>query len=449
MNNQFQEPVRINPAAIITLGFLGVILLGTVLLSLPNAAANGERIRLLDAFFTATSATCVTGLTVVDTGSRFSIFGQGVILLLIQVGGLGIMTFSTLFTILLGKRLTLRNRMVVHGALDSLEMGGIGGLIKRILLITFILELVGALFLFLGWRGSMGGEQALYAAVFHSVSAFCNAGFSLFSESIIPYNNNYIILLSISSLVILGGIGFVVLLDIKNYFSLRRQGKAGKISYHSKVVLIITLALLVVGTIVVLALEWNNTLKPFGPGEKILNSFLESVTCRTAGFNSLRTGYLHPSTLVFFMFLMFVGASPGSTGGGIKTTTFFITLSTLKSMIYDQQEVTLLKKTIPRKSVHKAISIIGIALIVVFFMALLLMVTETGRPLDIFFEVVSAFGTVGLSTGITSGLSDAGRLIIILVMFIGRIGPLTMALAIGDRPPSAALHYSEGQITVG
>lgn len=457
MKNQFQEPVKINPAAVIALSFLGMIFLGTALLELPMAAADGERIRLLDALFTATSAVCVTGLTVLDTGKQFSLFGQGVILFLIQVGGLGIMTFSTLFTILLGKKISLRNRLVVQDALDYFQFQGIHGLIKRIILITLILETVGAVFLFWGWRSALGNKQALYAAVFHSVSAFCNAGFSLFSQSLIPHRANPIITLSISALIILGGIGFVVLVDLEHYLLRRKLPRNKRLSYHSKIVLLVTATLLFLGMIVVLTLEWNNTLRSMGFAEKLFNSFLQSVTCRTAGFNSLSMGLLHPSTLVFFIFLMFVGASPGSTGGGVKTTTFAIVLCSLKSMAYDQDEVTFLKKTVPKKTVHRAISIVGIALGVVFLVTMALVVIETNNPgipeknyfLSILFEVVSALGTVGLTTGVTPWLTDPGRFFIILVMFIGRIGPLTLALAIGNRKMPPALRYSEAKISVG
>jgi trk system potassium uptake protein TrkH len=273
----------------------------------------------------------------------------------------------------------------------------------------------------------------------------------------IPHRTNHIITLSITTLVILGGIGFVVLVDLEHYILRRKLSQNRMLTYHSKIVLLVTFTLLFLGMIIVLALEWNNGLKSLGLAEKLFNSFLQSATCRTAGFNSLSTGLLHPATLVFFMFLMFVGASPGSTGGGIKTTTFTIVLSSLKSMAYDQDEVTLLKRTIPKKTVHRAISIVGIAFGVVFFVALVLMVIETNNPaipeknyfLRILFEVVSALGTVGLTTGVTPWLTDPGRFFIILVMFIGRIGPLTLALAIGNRKMPPALRYSEAQITVG
>jgi trk system potassium uptake protein TrkH len=457
VDDQLKEPVKTNPAAVIAVSFLGTILLGTVVLELPVASADGTRLRLLDALFTATSAVCVTGLTVLDTGTRFSRFGQGVILFLIQVGGLGIMTFSTLFTILLGKKLSLSNRLVVQDALDCFELQGIRGLIKRIILITLILETIGAVFLFWGWRAVLGTRQALDAAVFHSVSAFCNAGFSLFSQSIVPYRNNYMILISITTLIILGGIGFVVLLDLEHFFLRRKLSSIRKITYHSRIVLLVTFALLLSGMIVVLTLEWDYSLRSLGAGEKLLNSFLESATCRTAGFNSLPTGLLHPSTLTFFMFLMFVGASPGSTGGGIKTTTFAIMLSTVKSMAYGENEVTLFKRAIPKRSVRRAISISGFAFVIVFFFALVLMMIETNNPaipeknyfLSILFEVVSAFGTVGLSTGVTPCLSDAGRFFIVVVMFIGRIGPLTLALAIGNRKMPPTLRYTDAQISVG
>jgi trk system potassium uptake protein TrkH len=453
---KFSRTSKINPPTIVALSFLIAIALGTILLSLP-IATHARRFALVDALFTATSATCVTGLIVVDTGRYFTLFGQLVILFLIQIGGLGIMTFSTFFTILLGKKMSMKDKLVMQDALDYFELGSIGRLINRILLVTFSIELLGALPLFLRWRLSLGPWRAAYYALFHSVSAFCNAGFSLFSAGMMPYQSDMVINLGMISLIVLGGLGFVVLLDAARFFLLKLRKARSRLLLQTKVVLATSLSLILIGTILLWLLEQNNTLRSLSGRDKLLASLFQAVTCRTAGFNTLPIGALTTASLVILIILMFIGASPGSTGGGIKTTTFAIFMATLHSLIYGHEEVHLFRRTIPRKNIHKAAAIIGLSVLAVTVATITLIVSEKsqpfgvqpGYPVRIFFEIISAFGTVGLSTGITPQLSTTGRLLTTLIMFIGRIGPLTLALAIGRIKPPPAYKYPEGRIMVG
>jgi trk system potassium uptake protein TrkH len=453
---KFRHTSKTNPATVIALSFLMAIMVGTLLLSLPMAT-HSRHISLADALFTATSATCVTGLTVVDTGTYFTLFGQLVILALFQIGGLGIMTFSTFFAVLLGKRMSMTDRLIMQDALDYFELGSIGKLIKRILLVTFSIELMGAMPLFLRWQPKLGTWRAAYHAVFHSVSAFCNAGFSLYATSMLSYQQDTVVNLGMISLIILGGLGFVVLLDVTKFFLLKLKKKRGHLSLQSKVVLTTSLSLIISGGLLLWLLERNNILQPISGKGQLLASLFQAVTCRTAGFNTLPIGSLTTVSLVIMIILMFIGASPGSTGGGIKTTTFTIFIATLRSMIYGHQDVNLFRRTIPRKSIHKAAAIIGLSALVVISASIILIGTEKaqlfgmakGYTVRILFEVVSAFGTVGLSTGITPQLSIVGRLLITLVMFVGRIGPLTLALAISKIKPPPPYKYPEGKITVG
>lgn len=456
MSEKSSYTFKLNSPTIIALSFLLVIFLGTISLSLP-IASRSQHLGLLDALFTATSATCVTGLVVVDTGSHFTLFGQLVILVLIQLGGLGIMTFSTFFTVLLGKRMSMMDKLVMQDALDFFELGSIRKLIKYVLLVTFSVELLGAIPLFLRWRSSFGDWRAAYYAIFHSVSAFCNAGFSLFQTSMMSYKQDIFINLNMIFLIVLGGLGFVVLLDLTRFFRLKIRHKSCRLSLHTKVVLSTSISLVVVGSLLIWLLERNNTLQSLSVGDGLLACIFQSVTCRTAGFNTLPIGEMTSASLLIMIILMFIGASPGSTGGGIKTTTFTIFIATIRSMIYGREQTHLFHRTIPRKATHKAAAIVGLSGLLVIIGTIILVILEKnqafggeqGYPIRIFFETVSAFGTVGLSTGVTSQLSTFGRLLTTLMMFAGRIGPLTLALAIGRIKPPPSYKYPEGRITVG
>lgn len=449
---------RLTPPQIVVLSFLLTICAGTILLSLPMATAEGERLGLVDALFTATSATCVTGLIVKDTGTFFSGFGKWVILLLFQAGGLGIMTLSTFFAILLGRKLTIRENVVVQGALDQRKVEGLTTLVKYILMVTFGIELLGASLLFARWFGLEGlpvGE-AIYRSIFHAVSGFCNAGFSLFRTSFMGYRGDLYVNLVMTTLILLGGLGFVVLLDLPK-LKLWRKDRAlilAKLSLQTKVVLAVTICLLVVGCVFLLFSEANNTLKGLSPKERLLASYFQTVTTRTAGFNTLSIGELTVPSLLFLIWMMFIGASPGSTGGGIKTATFGIVLATCWAMMRNRDRVSIFKRTIPRQVVRKAslVFMIGLGWVLVLTLVLLIVEGERHQPnsfLETLFEVTSAFGTVGLSCGITSTLTSLGKVLIALTMFVGRIGPLTLALAVALHEEPLIYRYPEERIMVG
>ncbi|MBL7157675.1 MAG: Trk family potassium uptake protein [Candidatus Omnitrophica bacterium] len=446
---------RLNPPQILVVSFLCAILVGTVLLSMPFATQSGKRAPLIDSLFTATSATCVTGLIVRDTGSYFSTFGKLVIFILFQMGGLGIMTFSTLFAVFLGRKLTIRDDLVIQKTMAPNKVQNLTTLIKYIIFITLGIEFLGAACLALRWARLVDWPlgKILINSVFHSVSAFCNAGFSLFSTSFASFLGDTYINLTMILLIIIGGIGFIVILEVPR---LARRKPFYHVSIQTKVALSISFGLIAIGALLFFLIEQNNTMSGFSAKEKVLGSVFQSVTTRTAGFNTLNIGSLATPTLCFFVFLMFIGASPGSTGGGIKTCTFGVLLATAFSMLKNRDRVSLFKKTIPKEVVRKALVVVFLALGWIFIAVVLLTFAEHNKAafldnffLRILFEVVSAFGTVGLSTGITSTLSAAGKMIIIVTMFTGRVGPLTLALAIALQHEKMAYTYPEEKIMIG
>jgi len=445
----------LTPERTLILSFFIMILVGTWLLSLPYAA----RIKtssFIDALFTATSAVCVTGLIVVDTGGFYSQFGQIIILILIQVGGLGIMTFSIFFYLLLGQSIGIRDRRVIQDTFSQFPIRNIYVLLKSVFLYTIIIEFVGALFLFIGWNGHLPLMTALYFSLFHAISAFCNSGFSLFSDSFVGFQNNITLNLSITSLIILGGLGFIVLKEIVD-IGLRRNTSL-RISLHSKVVLTTSVTLIVLGTLFIFLTERDNSLLNLSLGEQVLTSYFQSVTSRTAGFNTLSMMSLGNATLFVLIILMFIGASPGSCGGGIKTTN----LATLVSLAFNRykgrERANLFKRTIPHETVARSISIILASILAVTIITVFLLVTQLGDIshtesrglfLEYLFETVSAFGTVGLSMGVTTKLNSAGKLIIIAMMLLGRLGPLTLAFAMARRTKKTEFQYAEENIIVG
>jgi len=445
----------LTPERTLILSFFIMILVGTWLLSLPYAA----RIKtssFIDALFTATSAVCVTGLIVVDTGGFYSQFGQIIILILIQVGGLGIMTFSIFFYLLLGQSIGIRDRRIIQDTFSQFPIRNIYVLLKSVFLYTIIIEFVGALFLFIGWNGHLPLMTALYFSLFHAISAFCNSGFSLFSDSFVGFQNNITLNLSITSLIILGGLGFIVLKEIVD-IGLRRNTSL-RISLHSKVVLTTSVTLIVLGTLFIFLTERDNSLLNLSLGEQVLTSYFQSVTSRTAGFNTLSMMSLGNATLFVLIILMFIGASPGSCGGGIKTTN----LATLVSLAFNRykgrERANLFKRTIPHETVARSISIILASILAVTIITVFLLVTQLGDIshtesrglfLEYLFETVSAFGTVGLSMGVTTKLNSAGKLIIIAMMLLGRLGPLTLAFAMARRTKKTEFQYAEENIIVG
>lgn len=416
---------------------------------LPVATKSGKGADFLTALFTATSATCVTGLVVVDTKTYWSVFGQIVIMLLIQVGGLGIMTMSTLFALILGRRITFKERLVMQEAFNTNSLGGIVKFAKYILMVSFLFESIGAIILTLRFLPQMGLKKAVYYGLFHSISAFNNAGFDLMGNfrSLTGYVSDWVVNLVIMGLIIFGGLGFYVLLDIYEHRHFN------KFTLHSKIVITITLFLITIGTLLIFLFEYNNpkTLKPLDFPTKILAALFQAVTPRTAGFNTLSLSDMTIASKFLTIILMFIGASPAGTGGGIKTTTFAVILYTVLSVIKGEEETVLYKRTISRNIVYKAVAISFISVFIIFSVTMVLSITETSNFLTILYETISAFGTVGLSLGLTRELTTVGRIVIIFTMYTGRVGPLTLALALAKRQrrPKPIIKYAEEKIMVG
>ncbi|MFH1790572.1 MAG: TrkH family potassium uptake protein [Candidatus Omnitrophota bacterium] len=446
----------LRPPQIVALSFFVVILAGAALLYMPFSVNDGSRISLIDSVFTATSAVCVTGLVVKDTGAFFSFAGKAVMLTLIQIGGLGIMTFSTLFAIIMGRKLTLKDNIVIQKALNQQRIEGLRHLIKYILLITFSVELLGAACFFLRWVFVYKAPpaEAFISSVFHSVSAFCNAGFSLFGNSFTAYAGDPYINLIMITLIFFGGIGFLVIHELPKCFMLRSPVR--HISVQTKMALSVSLTLIVLGSLFILLLENNNAFSGMPVKDKLLASVFQSVTTRTAGFNTVDINGLLRPTLMGMMFLMFIGASPGSTGGGIKTCTFGVLLAGMASIISRRGEVTAFRRTIPAEVMNRALAIVFIAASWIFFATMVLLITEREYLthvkdgfMRVLFEVTSAFGTVGLSTGITPYLSIPGKILISITMFVGRVGPLTVALSVALDNAKPVFKYPEERIMVG
>ena len=439
---------NLNTAEILVLGFAIVILIGAVLLTFPFASQNGESVGFVNALFTAASAVAVTGLVVVDTATHWTTFGHVVILVLIQVGGLGIITMGTLFALVLGRKINFRQRVVMQEAMNKITVNGVVRLAKYILIMTFTVEGIGAVILATRFVPIYGWGKGIWLSVFHSISAFCNAGFDLIGnfQSLTPFVNDPIITLTVALLIIIGGLGFVVifeLLDKKNFKSL---------SLHSKLALMMTGILLVAGYVIVMALEYNNpgTMGELSVGGKFLSGFFHSVTPRTAGFNTLDMNSLMMGTIVMTMVFMFVGAGSAGTAGGVKVTTVGVILASIVSTLKGKQDTESFKRKLPRDLVNKALAIITIALLWVIMVAFILSITEDQPFVKILFEVVSAFGTVGLSLGITTELTMVGKIVITITMFLGRIGPLTLFMALAQRRQEvSAIQYPDEEIMIG
>ncbi len=447
------RPIRMFfiPERLFIFSFAFVILSGAVLLSQP-IAVHGPPLNFIDALFTATSATCVTGLIVVDTATRFTVYGQVVILFLIQLGGLGIMTFSVAFFYLMARRLSIGNKGLLEASFSQMPMQGMRGLLRTIFTATFIIEGIGAAILSIRFVFDMPWQKALYFGVFHAVSAFCNAGFALFSDSLMSYQNDFVVTGTIALLIIFGGLGFVVLYELH-----QKQSSFNMLSLNSRIVLSTTIGLLIFGFVFILLFESGNTLSSLSWPQKILHAFFQSVTTRTAGFNSLDIGHLSNATLFIMIILMYIGASPSSTGGGIKTTTLATILAFTRSRFKNQEHTQVFNRSLSGSAVSKAVTIVIFSSFTVILFTTLLLFTELsghshqasrGLFMELLFEVTSAIATVGLSTGVTPHLSPAGRVLITLVMFIGRLGPLTTALAIGKKEPQK-FKYVKEEILIG
>lgn len=442
--------LRLSPAQLIILSFGSLILVGALLLVLPIAAQPGKKIPFVDALFMSTSATCVTGLATNSLADDFSLFGQLVLLALAQVGGLGIMTLSSSMMIFMGRSLGVKEQVMMQDVLDSSNAEELLRLIINIVQFTLVAEFVGAMLLTIGfYLEDFEIGQSLYYGFYHSIMAFCNAGFALFNTSLIDFKFSPLIHLTIAFLIILGGIGFAVMQELVE--AIRTGKKFVNFSLNSKIVLVTNTLLLAFGTTYLFFGEFLHAFADYGLWEKLQVSFFQSVTTRTAGFNSVDLTTLHPHTIYMMLLLMFIGASPGSTGGGVKTTTFAILLQSVKSTLSNSTRVEMFERTIPNPIVVRSIAIFIISLISVSVILLVMMRLEPDKNfLAVFFEVVSAFGTVGLSLNLTPALSFMGKIVISLLMFIGRVGPLTLILAVAQKSSSAnALRYPESKALIG
>lgn len=438
--------IRKEPARFIILTFLLIIIIGGILLSLPISSKSGKFTNPIDALFTANSATCVTGLVVVDTGTHYTFFGQIVILILIQIGGLSYMTIFTFLALLLGRKIPLLDRIILKESINFFSVGGIIKLARRILFIVLIFEGVGAIILASVFVKDYGILTGLFYGIFHSVSAFCNAGFDLLGNfiSLTNYKGDILLNITFILLIITGGIGFGVISEIIDFH------KSKKLSLHTKLVLTVTAILIISGTILIFLFERNNlsTLKPLTIKEKILTSIFQAVTPRTAGFNTINIGYLNLSTLILLILFMFIGASPGGTGGGIKTSTFAIILMNIKNTIKGREGVTIYDRCVDSSTVKKSYLIFTASIFLIFLSTFLLSITEKFGLINILFEVTSAFGTVGLSTGITPYLSPFGKIIIMFTMFAGRVGILSILTSISVKKPQRT-YLPEDKVMVG
>ncbi|MCY4524400.1 MAG: TrkH family potassium uptake protein [Halobacteriovoraceae bacterium] len=444
------KKIKLRPARLVLLSFSLVIFLGTFLLMLPVSTVEGKAISFIDAFFMATSATCVTGLSTLSLADHFSFFGQLVILGLIQIGGLSIMTLYSSTIILLGQSMGMKDRIIMQDLLAVSSLEELFVMIMDIVKYTFFIELWGGVILTMAFsfEGFEFGS-AIYYGFFHSISAFCNAGFSLFNNSLESYATNPLIHGTISCLVILGGLGFIVLRDIKEIIIKRKS--LVRMALHSKIVLVTSAALIGMGMLFLFFGEFLNSLDNYSLWEKIQVAFFQSVTLRTAGFHTIGLDNLHTYTIYAMSLFMFIGGSPGSTAGGIKVTTFAILIQSIISTLKGRKSVGMVDRRIPPHMVVKATALTFISIMITSFFILVMMRIESEQSfLTVFFEVVSASGTVGLSLGITPYLSVPGKIAIALMMLIGRIGPLTLVLAIGERMErTGKFDYPEGRIMIG
>ncbi|MBR8832296.1 MAG: Ktr system potassium uptake protein B [Chroococcopsis gigantea SAG 12.99] len=438
----------------ICLGFIAVILTGTLLLMMPFSTVNPQPDNILVALFTSTSAVCVTGLSVVDPGTYFTFWGQLFIALLAQVGGLGYMTVTTFLMLLIGRKFDFSQKLAIQESFDRPFLQGSQSLIKSILATTLIFEFTAAVLMYPIFAQKYSALYALWLAIFHSVSAWNNAGFSLFKDNLIGYQSSIVINLAITGLIIFGGIGYQVIIEVYAWFTQRFQEKRKGFlfSLNFKVVVSTTIVLLILGTLAFLHTESANpdTLANLSLKDKLLTAWFQSVTTRTAGFNSIDIGKMSTEGLLITMALMFVGASPSGTGGGIKTTTFRILMVCTRSVLKGQEEVILYQRKVPLNLILKAIAVLfGSAVTVIVATLLISFQEDNFQMIQLFFEVVSAFGTVGLSMGVTANLSVISKLMIILTMYIGRVGVILLIAAIIGDPKPSVINYPEENLLVG
>lgn len=449
--NKLKLPaVEMNPVRILALGFAVVIFLGGVILSLPIATQSGEPTPFLDSLFISTSAVCVTGLVTVDTATHWNYFGKTVIITLIQIGGLGFMSFATMAAVFLGKKLGLKDRLLMQEAYNAMSLQGIIRMVRYVVFFTFGVELAGALILMTQFIPMFGWGRGIYYGFFHSISAFCNAGFDLMGNytSLTGVNTNKIILFTIASLIVIAGLGFSVWIEIWNFKSFKR------LSLHAKLVLSTTAALVFGGAILIFIFEYHNpvTLGTMGILDKMNNALFASVTPRTAGFNSISVPDMAMASRLLTIILMFIGGSPGSTAGGIKTTAISVLFLTVLCVIRGRHDPEAFGRRIDKENVFKAFAVVVIGLGIVVGVSLWMSFFEApqGATMEqLIFEATSAFATVGLTEGITPGLQSGSKIALIMGMYFGRVGPITVMLALSKQKSPAQIRYPDGKILIG
>lgn len=461
-NHEMWLKGKLGPSQILVVGFLGVIFIATLLLMLPISTVSGEMTPFVDALFTSTSAVCVTGLVVVNTLAHWSLFGKIVILICIQIGGLGFMTLVSMIFILMGKKITLKNRLIMQEALSFNTTAGIVRFTQYIVKLTLVVEAIGAILLSFVFIPDYGLVKGLGYSIFHAISAFCNAGFDLVGDnSLVPYVGNGIVNFTVMFLIICGGLGFTVWMDTYHAIRLKLSSAEHfswkqafyKLTLHTKLVWIITVSLIILGFVFFFIAEYTNpaTLGALTFKEKIYAAMFQSVSPRTAGFNTLLLAELTPASKLMTIILMFIGGSPAGTAGGIKTVTMGVLILSAISVVKGKESTVAFRRKIPTQVIFRALTIVIIGLSVVISTLMILTVTENVGFMELLFEVVSAFGTVGLTLGITSGLSFIGKFIIIILMFIGRLGIITMSVALMLRQEKEKLgiQYPEEKVMVG
>ncbi|MDX5419944.1 MAG: ATPase, partial [Hymenobacteraceae bacterium] len=451
------KTLQVKPAITFLMSFITLIALGTAMFMLPKMTNDPGGMRFIDALFMATSASCITGLTVVDPGTFFSFSGQVVLLVLVQLGGLGVMTFATFFAMLMREGLGIRQHVAMYEIMESESISFTKGLLRKLIVMTLSIEAIGAVIIFNSWGQevefvSLGNK--IYFSIFHAVSGFCNAGFSLYPEGLYtaPLQKAYVLHLTIAGLVIFGGIGFPTIIDVFSPKAMRERLKAPWRNWKlmTRVIVYSTAGLLTFGTVMFFLLEYFNTLSHLSFVEALIASFFQSMTTRSSGFSTVDISAVSVPMLLIMMILMFIGASPGSMGGGIKTTTFTVIILSVWATIAGKKNIEIGKRNIPHSASYKAFAVFTFAVVFNIFFLFILSISDAQFDLvRLAFEQVSAFATVGLSTGITAGLSDVGKTVIILSMYIGRVGTLTLALAISTRAPSTAYKYPDTHLAIG
>lgn len=434
-----------NPTFILAIGFLLLISLGGLILSTSFVTNTGERTGLIDSFFVAASASCVTGLTPVNTAMHWNFWGKLVILILIQIGGLGIMTLASIIPLILGRKIGIKSRAILKEQLNVNSMEGLVKLFKYVLAFTIITEGLGALALSFSFVPTYGVDKGIWFSIFHSISAFCNAGFDIMGDSIYPLRNNGLVNITLMALVIVGGLGFMVTSEI--YY--KRTFK--NLSTHSKLVILVSIILLLLGAFGFFMIESfdGGVLEGEGLKGAIYQSLFQSVSARTAGFYSVNLSQIKDSSALFLMIFMFIGGSPGSTAGGLKTTTFVVLVLASISVIKKEREPVVFNRHIGEETIKKALAIFMISMSIVFLVSFILTLSESFDLVDILYETVSALATVGASRGITGGLSNLGKILIGLCMYLGRVGPMSMAFAFGIKSNKRMTRYPESFISIG